>query len=193
VVAITPTDRVRRQLALSWGVIPKYSAYREGIDEMMEDAVDAALDADVARSGDTLVVLSGMMTELEGTNTTNMLKLHVAAETVATGRKVVGGRTAGPLAVSRDGDLSDVPDGAILSLPADFDGEFDGDAAKLAGIIDARPGMTGYPALVARELDIPMISGAPLPRRLATGTTLTLHAERGVVYEGDLLRHRARG
>jgi pyruvate kinase len=129
---------------------------------------------------------------LEETNTTNMLKLHVAAEAVATGRKVVGGRVAGPLAISEDGDLSDVPEGAILSLPATFDGEFDGDASKLAGIVDARPGMTGYPALVARELEIPMISGAPILDRLSAGSTVTLHAERGVVYEGDLIRHRRR-
>ncbi|MBB6645720.1 pyruvate kinase [Halobellus ruber] len=192
VVATTPDDRIRRQLALSWGIYPKYSAYREDIDRMMDDAVDAALDAGVAASGDTLVVLSGMMTELEGTNTTNMLKLHVAAEAVATGRKVVGGRVAGPLAISADGDLSAVPEGAILSLPATFDGEFDGDTSKVAGIVDARPGMTGYPALVARELDIPMISGAPILERLSPGATVTLHAERGVVYEGDLIKHRRR-
>jgi len=43
---------------------------------------------------------------------------------------------------------------------------------------------------VARELDIPMISGAPLLDRLSPGAALTLHAERGVVYEGDLIRHR---
>ena len=52
VVATTPNDRVRRQLALSWGVIPQYAAYRNGIDDIMDDAVDAALDADVAESGD---------------------------------------------------------------------------------------------------------------------------------------------
>jgi pyruvate kinase len=191
VVATTPDDRIRRQLAVSWGITPKYSAYREDIDRMMDDAVDAALDAGVATSGDTLVVLSGMMTELEGTNTTNMLKLHVAAEAVATGRKVVGGRVAGPLAIS-EGDLSAVPAGAILSLPATFAGEFDGDTSKIAGIVDARPGMTGYPALVARELDIPMISGAPVLDRLSSGAAVTLHAERGVVYEGDLIQHRQR-
>jgi pyruvate kinase len=33
-----------------------------------------------------------------------------------------------------------------------------------------------------------MISGAPLPDRLADGETITLHAERGVVYEGDVIR-----
>ena len=191
VVATTPDDRIRRQLALSWGITPTYSAYREDIDRMMDDAVDVALDAGVATSGDTLVVLSGMMTELEETNTTNMLKLHVAAEAVATGRKVVGGRVAGPLAIS-EGDLSAVPAGAILSLPATFAGEFDGDTSKIAGIVDARPGMTGYPALVARELDIPMISGAPILDRLSSGAAVTLHAERGVVYEGDLIQHRQR-
>ena len=52
--------------------------------------------------------------------------------------------------------------------------------------------MTGYPALVARELDIPMISGAPILDRLSSGAAVTLHAERGVVYEGDLIQHRQR-
>jgi pyruvate kinase len=41
--------------------------------------------------------------------------------------------------------------------------------------------------MVARELDIPMISGAPVPETVAEGTTVTLHAERGIVYEGDIL------
>ena len=48
--------------------------------------------------------------------------------------------------------------------------------------------MTGYPAIVARELDIPMISGAPMPADLADGTTVTIHAGRGVVYEGNVVR-----
>jgi pyruvate kinase len=188
VVATTPNDRVRRQLALSWGVNAQLAEYTEGVDSIIDDAVTAALRSGAADSGDTVVVLSGMMTELEGTNTTNMLKVHVAAEAVGTGRKVVGGRVTGPVARAPDGDLSGLPDGAILALAADFEGEFTGDVSKLGGIVDARPGMTGYPALVAREMDIPMVSGAPLPDRLADGEIITLHAERGVVYEGDVIR-----
>ena len=187
IVATTPDNRVRRQLVLSWGVRPMYTDYSSGIEGVMDTAVSAALDAGVAASGDTLVVLSGMMTELEGTSTTNTLKLHVAAETVATGRNVVGGRTAGPLYRVRDGDLSAVPAGSIVYLPADFDGEFDGDTATLGGIVDARAGMTGYPALVAREIGVPMVSGAPLPDDLRDGTTVTIDGERGVVYEGDVV------
>jgi pyruvate kinase len=190
VVATTPNDHVRRQLALSWGVNAEYAQYSEGVDSIIENGVSAALDAGVAESGDTVVVLSGMMTELEGTNTTNMLKVHVAAEAVATGRKVVGGRISGPLYRVDDGNLDDAPDDAILAIPASFEGEFTGDVQKIAGIVDARAGMTGYPALVARELDIPMISGAPLPDTLSDGETITLYAERGVVYEGDIIKHQ---
>jgi pyruvate kinase len=186
VVATTPRDRVRRQLALSWGVDAQYAAYREGIDDMIDAAVDAALEAGAAQSGDTVVVLSGMMTELEGTNTTNMLKVHVASETVATGRSVVGGRVAGPLFRCPDGDLTDAPAGAVLVLPATFDAEFVGDTGRIGGIVDARPGMTSYAAMLAREREVPMVSGAPLPDDVADGTTVTIHADRGVVYEGDV-------
>ncbi|WP_435069337.1 pyruvate kinase [Haloplanus sp. C73] len=186
VVATTPQDKVRRQLALSWGVDAQYAPYREDIDGMVDAAVDAAIEAGAAESGDTVVVLTGMMTELEGTNTTNTLKVHVASETVATGRSVARGRVAGPVFRCPDGDLSDAPAGAIIALPSTFDGEFRGDTGKIGGIVDARPGMTSYAALVAREHGIPMISGAPLPDDVAEGTTVTLHADRGVVYEGDV-------
>jgi len=186
VVATTPRDRVRRQLALSWGVDAQYAAYREDIDQMIDAAVDAAIEAGAAESGDTVVVLSGMMTELEGTNTTNMLKVHIASETVATGRSVARGRVAGPVFRCPDGDLSAAPADAIVVLPATFDGEFVGDTGKIAGIVDARPGMTSYAALVAREHGVPMISGAPLPDEVEDGATVTLHADRGVVYEGDV-------
>jgi len=186
VVATTPRDRVRRQLALSWGVDAQYAAYREDIEGMVAAAVDAAIDAGAAESGDTVVVLSGMMTELEGTNTTNTLKVHVASETVATGRSVARGRVAGPVFRCPDGDLAGAPAGAIVVLPATFDGEFDGDTGRIGGIVDARPGMTSYAAMIAREHGVPMISGAPLPDEVADGATVTLHADRGVVYDGDV-------
>ncbi|WP_049926127.1 pyruvate kinase [Halopiger goleimassiliensis] len=186
VVASTPSHEVRRRLALSWGVTPLYAEVSDqGADAVVERAVQAALEAGVAESGDTVVVLCGMMTELEGANTTNMLKVHVAAEALTTGRVVVEGRATGPLYRVEDGDLSEVPGGAILALPAEFEGEFAGDVSRIGGIVYGRRGMTGYPALVAREMGIPMISGADVDAA-ADGTTVTIDAERGVLYEGEI-------
>lgn len=186
IIASTPTQRVRRQLALSWGVNAEYVPFTdEGTNDVIENAVGAALDSGVAESGDTVIVLSGMMSEIEGTGTTNMLKVHVAAETIETGTGVVSGRTTGPLVNTPDGDLSEIEPGAVVTLASGFDGEFSGELSDVGAIIDARSGMTGYPAMIARELGIPMISGADLTA-VPDGTVVTVDAERGVIYEGEL-------
>ncbi|GGL72671.1 pyruvate kinase [Halocalculus aciditolerans] len=186
VVAATPRDRVRRQLVLSCGVTPEYAPYTDaGADAIIDGSVGAAIDANVVESGDTVVVLSGMMTELEGTDTANMLKVHVAAETLAVGRAVVSGRAAGPVVHLDDGDLSAVEPGSVAVLSADFDDEFTGDLSTLAGIVSADPGLTGYPAMVARELDVPMVSDAELPD-VADGDVVTIDGERGIVYAGRI-------
>lgn len=190
VVATTPDDRIRRQLTLSWGVQPQYLDYADTAETVLSDAARSAIDAGVAESGDTIVVLAGMMTELEGMDTTNTLKVHVASETVATGRSIVAGRVAGPVFHSTDGDLTNAPEGAILVLPPGFDAAFEGDISKLAGIVDARQGMTGYPAMVAREADLPMVSGAVLDDRVADGDIVTIDGERGVVYDGDVVKRQ---
>ncbi|WP_459194056.1 pyruvate kinase [Halosimplex sp. J119] len=192
IVASTPSEDVRRRLALSWGIIPKSSPYTaDGADAVINNAVQSALDTGAAESGDTVVVLSGMMTELEGVNTANMLKVHVASETIGSGRSVVEGLVSGELHWTEDGDLSEVSEDAILAVPEDFDGEFTGDVEKLAGIIDRHGGMTSYAAIVARELDLPMISNASLPRDVDSGTVVTLDAERGIVYD-EAIQSRAR-
>jgi len=188
IVATTPNDRVRRQLALVWGVIPRQFNYTDNVEEVLEGSVQAALDSNAAASGDTVVAVSGMLSSLERSQTTNMLKVHVAAERVAEGKQIVGGRIAGPLVRLDDGDLTEVPEGAILSLAAEFDDEFTGDMQKIGGIVDAREGMTGYPAVIARELGIPMLSGAEILDGIEDGETLSIDAERGVVFEGNVLR-----
>ncbi|TQQ82101.1 pyruvate kinase [Halonotius roseus] len=192
VVATTPNHRVRRQLALVWGVTPQYHQYEEDADTILESSVQAAINAGAAQSGETVVAISGLFSEVEGANTTNMLKVHIAAEKVASGKSITGGRVSGPLVRLTDGDLSTLPEGAIISLAADFDGEFTGDVTQIAGIIDGRGGLTGYPAVVARELGIPMISDATVPDSIDDGETISIDAERGIVFDGDVLRSTPR-
>lgn len=186
IVAAVPDERVRRQLVLSHGVLPRETTHTtSGAQAVIEGAVDAALETSVVESGDAVVVLSGMMTDLPGTDTTNVLKVHVASEVLATGQCIVEERTAGPVAHTTNGDLSDIPTGAIVATPNDFDTEFIGDMSRIGGIVAEQRGMTGYPAIVARELGVPMISGASI-ENVTNDTVVTLDGERGVVYSGDV-------
>ncbi len=186
VVAATPSDKVRRQLALSWGVAAQYATHEASATKVIDNAVDVAMDAGVVESGDTVVVVTGMMTDLEGANTANALKVHVAAESLGVGRVVVEGRATGPAYPTADGDLTDAPAGAIAVVPEGFDGEFEGDLSTLGGIADAAEGMTGYTAMVARELGIPMVGGVSID--VPRGRTITVDGERGVVYDGEVQR-----
>jgi pyruvate kinase len=185
VVCATPSHRVRRQLALNWGVLAEYAEVAEGdATTVVERAVQSAVESGVVDSGDTVVVLVGMMTELEGASTTNTLKVHVAAETLSVGQSVVSGRATAPVVVLDDGDLDPVPDGTVVVLDHAFDDEFRGDLSKIAAIVSAKSGMTGYPAMVARELDVPMVGDADL-EHVDGGDLVTVDGERGVVYAGD--------
>jgi pyruvate kinase len=186
IIAATPNDDVRRQLAVSWGIDARYAAYAADADGIIETAVESAVDAGVAASGDTIVVLAGMMSEFPEADVANTLKVHVVAETIATGRAVVAGQVAAPIVRSERGELSEISEGSILVLPAGFEGEFDGDVSKIAGIVAADSGLTGYPAIVARELGVPMVSGVTVPATTEDGAVVTVDGERGVVYEGDV-------
>ncbi len=189
IVAATPDPTVRRRLALTWGITPVHVTYAdEGSDAVIRDAVQAAIGTGLAESGETAVVLAGMMTELEGLDATNTLKVHVASEVLTTGRSVVAGLVTGPLVHVHDGDLTDLPAGAILAVPKTFDEEFDGPLERVGGIVDEHAGVTGYAAIVARELDVPMICEAPVPDSVAAGTDVTLDAERGVLYADPIDR-----
>ena len=191
IVAATPDDSVRRRLVLSGNVTPvRVDLSGDGADAVIHDAIAAALDSGIAASGETVVALAGMMNDISGVDTTNTLKIHTAAAVLATGRVAVSGYQTG-LVHRVERDLAEVPDGAIAVLDDGFDDGLTGEIPDLAGIIDARGGLTSYAAVLARELELPMLVGTVLPEEIADGTTVTVDANRGVVYEGRVDRAHA--
>lgn len=50
--------------------------------------------------------------------------------------------------------------------------------------MSADTGLTGYPAVIARELDVPMVGDADVDA-VPDGDLVTVDGERGVVYEAD--------
>ena len=185
VVAVTPDEQVRRHLALFTGINPYYREFStDDGAELIETAAATALEAGIANSGDTVVVLAGMMTELEGPNTTNTLKVHLAAEVLTSGRSIVPGRAAGPVCYVENGDLTNCPEGAVIVLGERPDEQFIGPLESISAIVSGVPDTTGYPAMVARELGIPMVGGTTIT--VEPGETVTVDGERGVVYASDV-------
>ncbi|MGH7321326.1 MAG: pyruvate kinase [Candidatus Rokuibacteriota bacterium] len=78
IIAFTPSERVRRRLALDWGVIPRLIRRLPTIDQMVTE-IEANLLADrTVRYNDILIVVAGAPLWVRGT--INLLKLHRVGE-----------------------------------------------------------------------------------------------------------------
>ena len=76
VVAITHEDRVYRQLALSWGVVPIKSEFVENTDDLLAAGEERLKARGFASRGDTILMLSG---HSPAAAATNMLRVHTVS------------------------------------------------------------------------------------------------------------------
>ena len=75
VVALTMFEKVRRQMALSWGVSPFLTGEVRSTDRIFSLCSETAIKEGVAQKGDTVVITAGV--PLGHSVATNLLKAHV--------------------------------------------------------------------------------------------------------------------
>jgi pyruvate kinase len=76
VVAITHEDRVYRQLALLWGVVPVRSEFVENTDDLLSAGEERLKARGLVEKGDTILMLSG---HSPAAAATNMLRVHTVS------------------------------------------------------------------------------------------------------------------
>jgi pyruvate kinase len=77
IVALTSDETVRRQLSISWGVIPEAGKMLNSTDELFEEGIAAALRTGVVAAGSTVVLTAGVPIGISGT--TNLIKVQQIA------------------------------------------------------------------------------------------------------------------
>ena len=75
IVALTTTERARRQLAISWGVQPLLAGYVDSTDRLFSMCVQSALKEGAVESGQMVVITAGIPIGLAGS--TNLIKAQV--------------------------------------------------------------------------------------------------------------------
>ncbi len=94
IIAITPNEKVMKKLSLTWGVFPVLGQRIENTDEMLQAAVDSALEVGYIHHGDLVIITAGVPVGKVGT--TNLMKVHlvgdVAVKGQGIGNKIVTGK-----------------------------------------------------------------------------------------------------
>lgn len=74
IIAVTPNPAVQRQIYLHWGIYPLLSHELSHTDEVVEDALQAALGSELVHPGNTVVVTAGVVGSSR--NATNLMMVR---------------------------------------------------------------------------------------------------------------------
>ena len=78
VAALTMHEKVRRQLAISWGIIPFLTGEVTSTDRIFSMSVEVALKEGLVQNGDTVVITAGV--PLGRSGSTNLIKAQIVNE-----------------------------------------------------------------------------------------------------------------
>lgn len=158
IVGACLTDKVYRQLALSWGVIPLLIEEKTQAEELFDYAVDAAEEAGFIESGDVVVITAGVPLGISGT--TNMIKVQVAGHILVRGRGLNEKKISANLCVCRtEEDLANFKVGDII-VASDTNNHMMEQMRQASGLIVEADSESCHAAIAGLSLDIPVLIGA---------------------------------
>ena len=181
IVACVLEEQVRRQLSLTWGVIPLMMDYVTSTDDMIEGSVAVAKEAGLLHDGEIAVVTAGVPAGIAGT--TNMIKVHLVGDSLINGVGVGDLNARGTLCVCKTLEeiKTEFQPGMILVVPV-TNNDMMPYLRQAAGVITEESGMSSHAAVVGLSLGLPVIVGAiGATRTLKDGMQVTMDCRNGSV------------
>lgn len=152
------TDKVYRQLALSWGVIPLLIEEKTQAEELFDYAVDAAESAGLIERGDVVVLTAGVPLGVSGT--TNLIKVQVAGHILVKGRGINDKKVSANLCVCHTEEgLKNFKVGDII-VASDTNNHMMEQMRQASGLIVEADSDSCHAAIAGLSLDIPVLIGA---------------------------------
>lgn len=174
------TEKIYRQLGLSWGVRPLLLKEMNKAEELFDYAVDTAEAAGLIEKGDVVVLTAGVPLGVSGT--TNLIKVQVAGHILVKGTGVTGKKVSANLCVCRsDADLANFKEGDII-VASDTNNHMMEQMRAASGLIVEADSESSHAAIAGLSLDIPVLIGAKNALDvLKSSAFVELDCENGIV------------
>ena len=164
IIACVMDEQVQRQLSISWGITPLMMDLATSTDELIEKSTALAKENGYLHDGELAVVTAGVPVGVSGT--TNMIKIHMVGNCLATGVGV--GRenadvtsATGKACVCRT--LEEVrakfKPGMVLVVPSTSN-EMLSYVRDAAALVVEEPGLNSHAAIAGKALLKPTVVGA---------------------------------
>jgi pyruvate kinase len=184
IIAVTPSVKVARSLALNWGVMPVLAPAMRTTDELIEKSVAISLNSGYVAKGDLVVIAAGVPVSMAGS--TNMLKVHVVGDILVQGRGTGSRPGYGNVKIIKNPkDAKKLIERDDILVIEHMDPGYISALDKAAGVIAEEGGMTSHLAIECISREIPLIVGAGgATHVLKNGTFISMDVRRGIVYHG---------
>ena len=185
IVAVSPHEAIVRRLQLNWGVQAVTGKEASDTDAVVDNAIFAALDNDLIKAGDLVVLTAGVPVAKAGS--TNMIRVQVVGDVLLRGTGIGRNSAIGKVCIaeSKEDLEKNFTDGCILvvrSARADFVDYM----KRASAIVSEEAGLTSESAIVAITFGIPTVVGAAHAADiLENGEVVTVDASRGTIFRGE--------
>ena len=164
IIACVMREQVQRQLSLSWGITPLMMSLAHSTDELIEMSTALAKENGYLHNGELAVVTAGVPVGVSGT--TNMIKIHMVGNCLATGvgvgpENAEVSNATGKACVCRTLDEvhAKFKPGMVLVVPSTSN-EMLNYVRDAAALVVEEPGLNSHAAIVGKALLKPTVVGA---------------------------------
>ena len=184
IIAVTFSKSVFRQLTLVWGVYPVLSEEINNTDELLDTAVNKGLETGLFTRGCKVIITAGVPVGVSGT--TNLMKVHVIGNVIASGQGIGRDYVYGKTVVTNDVQEANerLKKGDILVTSA-TDKDMMPAIKRAGGIITEEGGLTSHAAVVGLSWGIPVIVGVEnVLNIIQDGEDVTIDGGTGNIHQG---------
>ena len=164
IIACVMREQVQRQLSLSWGITPLMMSLAHSTDELIEMSTALAKENGYLHNGELAVVTAGVPVGVSGT--TNMIKIHMVGNCLATGvgvgpENAEVSNATGKACVCRTLDevRAKFKPGMVLVVPSTSN-EMLNYVRDAAALVVEEPGLNSHAAIVGKALLKPTVVSA---------------------------------
>lgn len=183
IIAVTFNEHVKRRLSLVWGIYSVRGENADTTDELLDIAVNKGLETKIIQRGCKVIITAGVPVGVSGT--TNLMKVHVIGNVIASGEGVGRHYAYGDVVLAKNAKeaIDKMKQGDILVTKATDKDMLP--AMKLAsGIITEEGGLTSHAAILGLDLGIPVIVGVESIDVFTDGEDITIDGGTGNIYQG---------
>ena len=183
IIASTNDEKTYRQMSLYWGVFAILNTESGSAEDVIDSSVQLSLEKNAIEPGDLVVITAGVPVGKSGT--TNLLRVHIAAQNLVKGIGVGSSNVSGTARVITSSSQEINEKDIIVTSSTDVD--MMPQIKKASAIVTEFGGLTSHAAIVGLNLGIPVIVSADkATQEITDGETITVDAATGIVYKGTV-------